>query len=101
MGSDTRLDKMMTWALMFFCGLALSIGAWFFSGLDNSVKALTHAVGDLKTEVAVMRRDAEELSTLRKELKDHIAAKGHPAILATISGLEARITSIESQIRNR
>lgn len=60
---------MIEYALMTFCGIALSIGAWFFKGLDQSVKQLTEAVGDLKTEVAVMRRDAEAIEDVKDEIK--------------------------------
>lgn len=63
------LESVITYVLMTFCGGALSVGAWFFKGLDKNVKTLTEAVSDLKTEIAVMRRDAEDLAELRQKLE--------------------------------
>lgn len=54
---------------MTFCGVALSVGAWFFKGLDKNVKILTEAVSDLKTEIAVMRRDAEDARNLKRKVE--------------------------------
>lgn len=67
--TDQRLDKVLTWCLMFFCGLALSVGAWFFSGLSEELGKLREAVGELKTEVRIQAERARRVDALDERLK--------------------------------
>jgi hypothetical protein len=72
---DFRIDKMLTWVLTFFCGVALSIGAWFFSGLSTELGKLREAVGELKTEVRVQaerERRVVALEQFTKTLDDRV-----------------------------
>lgn len=98
MSNDNRVDKAVSWALTFFCGISLSIGAWFFNGLNNSVEKLTGAVGQLRTEVAVMRRDAEIIAELKEEIRHHKSLDGHATLLAKVEALELRIRELERKI---
>lgn len=46
--------------LMALCGLALSVGAWFFRELRSAVKDLASGVASLVTEIAVMRAERRD-----------------------------------------
>ena len=67
--NDPRVDKAITWGLTAFCGVALSVGAWFFSGLKTELKALSGVVGNLTTQVAVMAKQAEQLEEMRRSIQ--------------------------------
>ena len=61
-GIDPRIDR----AISVLGVAALSVGAWFFSGLQSTVQDLTHAMGELRTSIAVLQRDAEDLDRLER-----------------------------------
>lgn len=98
---DARLDRLISWALTAFCGLALAVGAYFFKSLDGNVKSLTDAVGGLKTEIAVMRKDAEDIVELKQKLERHEKLEGHPSLKTKVETLEDRIVKLENKLLSR
>lgn len=62
------LQELTKWGLNFATTVALGVGAWFFSGINVNVARLTDAVNDLKTQVAVLKKEDEKIETLQKEI---------------------------------
>lgn len=58
-GEDTKTDRLVSWALTAFAGLALSMGAFFFRDLSGEVRGLRDAVSGLQTEIALTRSTAQ------------------------------------------
>jgi len=67
---DARIDKVITWTLMTAATLALSIGAWFFRGLDTRLGELGRSLDDLKREVAVLQVQRHEVQDLKDDAKE-------------------------------
>lgn len=75
--SDPRVEKAANWLLSSFAAVALAVGAWFFRDLSGTVRELSAAVYDLRTEVAVLRVDRETLAELKSDqraLRERIRA---------------------------
>lgn len=86
--NDPRVDKGITWALTALAAVAFSVGAWFFNDLKATQKEfaisqriaskeqasaqtkLAEAIGQLGTEVAVLKNQQAALSRLRELIKE-------------------------------
>jgi len=82
---DPRVDKVISWALMAFAGLALSVGAWFFNGLGTEIGKLREAVSELKTQVSVQAERDREIEKIREDSK---------AVKARIRDLEKAVIGL-------
>ena len=77
--AETR-DKIVGWTLNLFVAVALSVGAYFFSRLDEKLEKLTDTLGDLRLEVAK-------------------AAEQRTAWGDRMIRLEARMSDVEGSVR--
>jgi hypothetical protein len=75
---DPRIDRAASWALGIAAVTSLSLGAWFFRGLQTSMNELGVTVGELATEVAVLRVERKSLADLLaleiRELRGRVAS---------------------------
>lgn len=62
------LWKVAAALLMLSATAAFSVGAYFFSTVNNNVSALTITVSDLKTEIAVLNERMNGQDEVRKRL---------------------------------
>ena len=67
---DPRVDRLVSWGLSTVSAVALSIGAWFFSNLDDSLRALRAEIGELRERIAVLQVAQEQVSKLELELRE-------------------------------
>lgn len=67
---DARIDKLITWGLSAFCGLALTVGAWFFNKLDARIEVLGNVLTELRQEVAVLQVQRQEVRDVKEALKE-------------------------------
>lgn len=65
---DPRVNQFITWALTAFCGVSLSIGAWFFSGLQTNMDKLKDSIVELRLEVSKLEFQAKAIDKLTVEL---------------------------------
>ena len=67
---DPRVERAISWALVTAATVALTVGAWFFRDLSSTVKSLNEAVIGLKTEVAVLAVDREDIEELKEDVRE-------------------------------
>lgn len=96
--SDTReylrdKQQLVTWSLNLAALVAIGVGGWFFSGLRTDMGALTSAVVDLRTQVAVLATENKRLVDLAGDLRAHENSAGHPVMVDRIAALRARVES--------
>ncbi len=53
------------WVVNTIGAIALGVGSWFFKTTSAHLKELTIAVGDLRTEVAVLRAERSSVDDLK------------------------------------
>lgn len=61
---DPRVDRLITWVLAVACMTTLSVGAWFFKGLQDEMANLSSAIRELSVGVAIVR--TEQRSMIRR-----------------------------------
>lgn len=86
-------ERALTWVMSAVSAVALSVGAWFFSGLAARMDKLSESISDLRTQVAVSALQAQRLDELRDELKAH---KNNPAAHG-MADLARRVERLETR----
>lgn len=66
---DPRVDRFVNWGLSAVSSIALAVGAWFFSSLNESVRALRTEIGGLREKIAVLQVGREEVREIKTELR--------------------------------
>jgi uncharacterized protein YoxC len=59
--TDPRIDKVISWAGTAIATIAFSISAWFFQGLDHSIKELQSSVNELNRDITGISRNGQTL----------------------------------------
>jgi cell shape-determining protein MreC len=67
---DPRVDRFVHWGLSAASAVALAVGAWFFSSLNESVRGLRTEIGELREKIAVLQVGREEIAELKTELRE-------------------------------
>lgn len=67
---DPRIDKVISWTLMFAAGVALSVGAWFFAGLQRGMDDLKKEIVGLQVQLAHVEKDRLDIDDLKKEVHE-------------------------------
>ena len=72
-------EKIVSWALSMAATVALLIGAWFFSSLDEGLKTLKDEIGSLRIQIAVLKVSQDDLRTLENKMvtRDEFASHGY------------------------
>lgn len=65
---DPRIDKVVSWLLVCFCGVALSFGAYFFQGMIDRIDHLERALNKLVVRVELNAQLERRVS----RLEDHV-----------------------------
>ena len=81
-GSDPRLDRLAGYALNVVVTIALALGAWYARSTGEKVDALGAQLGDLRTEVAVLRTSGQDSAELR----------------AIVRALQLQVTSLQGEV---
>jgi hypothetical protein len=81
---DPRVDRLVNWGLSAASAVALAVGAWFFSSLNESVRALRGEIGGLREKIAVLQVGRQQTAEIKTELRE----------------LRARVREIETQRRS-
>lgn len=66
---DPRVDRFVSLGLSTVSAVALAVGAWFFSSLNESVRALRTEIGGLREKIAVLQVGREEVREIKSELR--------------------------------
>lgn len=93
--ADPRIDKFITWGLTAFCGLSLSIGAWFFKDLSANLDSLSSAVQELRTEVTVLSLSQEKIKVLEQKID------ALPILSLRIQNLEKEVSHLREAVEKK
>ncbi|MGE0709142.1 MAG: hypothetical protein AB7N76_19495 [Planctomycetota bacterium] len=64
------MDRLIHWGLSAASAVALAVGAWFFSSLNESVRALRDEIGGLRERIAVLQVGRQETAEIKLELRE-------------------------------
>lgn len=64
---DKNWEKIVSWMLSMAATLALLVGAWFFSSLDEGLKTLKDEIGSLRIQIAVLKVSQDDLRSLENK----------------------------------
>lgn len=67
---DPRIDRAVTWVLTFVATIAFTAGAWYFRAVSFRLEELQKGQAELKTEIALLKRDQEGIQELRMRVRE-------------------------------
>jgi hypothetical protein len=65
---DPRIEKVGSYLLQTFLGVAISVGAWYAKGTGEKVDALAAQLGELRTQQAVQAALVADAVNVRRDL---------------------------------
>lgn len=68
MNRDPRFDRAVSWFLSAAATVALMVGAWFFSSLNEGLVELRKDISVLTAKIAVLELDRAEIIDLREKV---------------------------------
>lgn len=98
--------QLVTWILNLFIGIGLMVGAWYFSGMSNSVEKLRDEVAQLKTQVALLQSTKGEIELLKAQLAAYIGQnseniKNQAVLSEQLKSLNRRVDELERRNTRR
>lgn len=67
--NDPRVNQLISWVLTTLCTIALSVGAWFFNGLQGNVDKLNESIVGLKISINTLSFESKRIDLLSNELQ--------------------------------
>ncbi len=111
--ANKNWEKIVSWALSMMATVALLIGAWFFSSLDEGLKTLKEEIGSLRVQIAVLKVSQEDLRSLesktatkfqlenlKRRFSEHEKLDAHRLAARDLDFLKLQLANLKEKIEN-